>query len=42
MRVAEIIVNRSEHHNVRMMVGAWEIPVLQYEYSPENIEIVCF
>lgn len=39
MRLAEIVVNRSEHHAVRRLVGAWEIPVLQYEYGPEKVVI---
>lgn len=39
MRLAEIVVNRSEHHSVRRLVGAWEIPVLQYEYGPEKVVI---
>jgi hypothetical protein len=39
MRVADISVNRSEHHSVRLLVGAWEILVLQYEYGPEKIVI---
>lgn len=42
MRLAEIVVNRSEHHSVRRLVGAWEIPVLQYEYGPEKIVIEGF
>jgi hypothetical protein len=39
MRLVEIVVNRSEHHSVRRFVGAWEIPVIQYEYGPEKVEI---
>lgn len=42
MRLAEIVVNRSEHHAVRRLVGAWEIPVLQYEYGPEKVQIEGF
>jgi len=37
MRIAQIRVVRSEHHTVCMTVGAWEIPVLQFEHSPEKV-----
>lgn len=37
MRVAQVSVNRSEHHSVSLLIGAWEILVLQYEYGPEKI-----
>lgn len=42
MRIAEISVNRSEHHKVAMHVGAWEIPILQYEHSPEKVVVEGF
>lgn len=42
MRVAEINVRRSEHHSVRRLVGSWEIPILQFEHSPEKVEVLGF
>lgn len=42
MRLAEIVVNRSEHHSVRKLIPAWEIPVLQYEYGTEKVVIEGF
>jgi hypothetical protein len=40
MRVIQISVNRSEHHSVPLMVGAWEVLVLQFEYGPEKVEVI--
>lgn len=40
MRVAEVSVNRSEHHSVQMLVGAWEVNMLQYEHSPEKVVVL--
>lgn len=42
MRIAEVKVTRSEHHSVQMLVGAWEILMLQYEHSPEKVEVLGF
>ena len=42
MRIAEVMVRRSEHHSAKVEVGAWEILMLQYEHSPEKVEILGF
>jgi hypothetical protein len=36
------MVRRSEHHSAKVEVGAWEILMLQYEHSPEKVEILGF
>lgn len=40
MRLATVRINRTEHLSIVMNVGAWEIPVIQYEFSPEKVEIL--
>jgi hypothetical protein len=40
MRVIQISVERSEHHSVPLMVGAWEVLVLQFEYGPEKVVVL--
>lgn len=42
MRIAEVAVTRSEHHRAEILVGAWEILMLQYEHEPEKVEILGF
>jgi hypothetical protein len=42
MRVAQILVDRSEHHSVPLAVGAWEVMVLQFEYGPEKVQVLGF
>lgn len=42
MRVAEVKVTRSEHSSAQVLVGAWEIPMLQYEHEPEKVAILGF
>lgn len=42
MRFATVRIQRSEHHMPVVDIGEWEIPMLQYEYSPEKVEILSF
>lgn len=40
MRLARVRINRTEHLAIVLNVGAWEIPVLQYEFTPEKVEVL--
>lgn len=40
MRFVTVRVDRSEHHKPVIDIGEWEIPLLQYEYAPEKVEIL--
>lgn len=42
MRVAEVTVKRSEHHTATLLVGAWEILILQFEHTPEAVNVLGF
>jgi hypothetical protein len=40
MKLAQVRINRTEHLAPVINVGEWEIPVLQYIYTPEKVEIL--
>lgn len=40
MRFVSVRVDRSEHHKPVIDIGEWEIPMLQYEYQPEKVEVL--